>query len=95
MSTPDSNQLTRVWAAILASIFLSGGYTALSSSDRFTGSDGARLDERLKIVEHTYKNLPPQWLVKDVHNLSVDVEKLKSEVSRLKYKYTTLGDTYP
>lgn len=85
---PGVDQNTRLWLAVIAAALANTGYTTLSSSDRFTGTDGAvlraqvqALDERQKRDNSATNNridtLPPRYLLEDVAELKARVRELE------------------
>ena len=83
---------TKTWAALAMTLLANSAYTTLATSDRFTGSDGARMDERLKTVEMQYRGLPPTWLISDLAEIKKLVEDNRRSIHAMATRLEVLNE---
>jgi len=79
-----SNQndlLARILAVSLSG--LAALWATLATDDRFTGTQGSVLEERLNAVQRDLNRLPPEWVRRDVMRISDKVDELENRVDRL------------
>ena len=62
-------------AVLLSGIAMVWG--SWSSQDRFTGSEGKVLQERIRQLENRVDKLPPGYLLEELHELERKVEELE------------------
>ena len=70
--------LARALAVLLAALGII--YSSYNTQDRFTGAQGARMDERLKAVERQVASLPPEWLKRDLQRIDSRLGKIEEKL---------------
>jgi len=81
-----SNQndlLARILAVALSG--LAALWASFATQDRFTGSQGSVLEERLNAVQRDIDRLPPEWLRRDIMRVSDKVDELEHRVEALEH----------
>lgn len=81
MPSNQNDLLARILAVALSG--LAALWATLSSDDRFTGTQGSVLEERLNAVQRDLNRLPPEWVRRDVMRISDKVDELEDRVEEL------------
>ena len=72
-----SDLLARILAVLLSGIAMVWG--SWSSQDRFTGSEGKVLEERIRQLERRVDGLPPGYLLDDLEEIEDRLKELERE----------------
>ena len=81
MPSNQNDLLARILAVSLSG--LAALWATLATDDRFTGTQGSVLEERLNAVQRDLNRLPPEWVRRDVMRISDKVDELENRVDRL------------
>ena len=73
----QNDLLARILAVLLSG--LAAIWATFSTQDRFTGTEGEVLEERVNGIRRDLDRLPPDWLQRDVNELKRRVEALEDE----------------
>ena len=76
--TWPNDMLARVLAVILTGVSMA--YASFTSSDRFTGTQGAVHDQRLQHLEEQVRQLPPEWLRRDLVKIEQRLERIEGHM---------------
>lgn len=68
---------------VLAMLGVNVGYTNVQTVDRFTGSQGAVLKERLNSFERRLEKLPPENLLSSIAELKVEMRAMSATLHQL------------
>lgn len=71
----ESDLLARILAVLLSGIAMVWG--SWNSQDRFTGSEGKVLEERVRQLERRVDNLPPSHLLDDLKEIESRLKELE------------------
>ena len=71
----ESDLLARILAVLLSGLAMVWG--SWNSQDRFTGSEGRVLEERIRQLERRVDGLPPNYLLDDIEEINERLKELE------------------
>ena len=80
----QSDLLARAGVVLGSLIVLIISYvqTNVKTADRFTGAQGAVLQQRISHLEDEVETLPPEWLKRDLNKIEIRLERVEAHLEK-------------
>lgn len=84
MEDSTNDLLARILAVVLSGIAMLWG--SWNTQDRFTGSEGKVLEERVRQLEKRVDLLPPAYLLQEIQEINKRLDRLEGKPKHIKVK---------